>query len=126
MRPYHNKDRSGFQIIYNEGDPCLADPLRNYQSHVKYQCDPDGHSNMFDFPQLVTAQDDFDANKQCIFDFVWNSRFACSPCTREQVTLHKGMCDENGVAQVSVQRNPGEFCVLDFPPESYLKYHPDY
>ena len=49
VRPFQNKDHSGYQVIYNEGDDCIADPGRQYQSHVKYQCDPDGFG-LNDFP----------------------------------------------------------------------------
>jgi len=65
--------------VYSEGDECLAEPGRRYQTHVKYQCDPDGHDELNDFPQLVSVVN-YDASKSCVFDFVWKSRFACSPC----------------------------------------------
>ena len=55
VRPFHNEERSGYHIIYNEGDACLSDPSRKYQSHVKYQCDPEYKANPNDFPQMVVA-----------------------------------------------------------------------
>ena len=56
VRPYHNDDRTGYQVLYNEGDACLSDPSRKYQSHVKYQCDPEYKETPNDFPQMVVAE----------------------------------------------------------------------
>lgn len=98
VRPYYIKGRAGFQVLYNEGDPCLSDPMRNYQSHVKYQCAPDSHTDIQDYPMLVNSSENYQGANECVFDFIWKSRFACSPCTRDQVILHSSRCDENGFA----------------------------
>lgn len=50
VRPFHNEDRTGYQVIYNEGDPCVVDPARPYQTNVKYQCDPEFKDTPNDFP----------------------------------------------------------------------------
>ena len=83
VRPFEAEERTGYQVIYNEGDPCMVDPSRNYQTHVKYQCDPDYSDGPTDFPQMVVAEHFQSTETQCIFDFIWHSRFACPPCTSE-------------------------------------------
>ena len=81
VRPFHNDERTGYQVIYNEGDPCLVEPGKKYQSHVKYQCDPEYKESPNDFPQMVVPDHYQSTETQCNFDFVWHSRFACPPCT---------------------------------------------
>lgn len=126
VRPFHNDERTGYQIIYNEGDACLSDPSRKYQSHVKYQCDPEYKDNPNDFPQMVVAQSFQSTSTQCIFDFVWHSRFACSPCTIDQVNLHQTFCDGNGNAKVHVTRKEGERCVIGHTPQSFISTYPEW
>ena len=90
VKPYYeNGGSSGFQVMFAEGDHCLGDPARRYESKVNYQCDPNENdeANLYDFPQLV-AGDEYFGVHQCKFDFVWKSRFACSPCTMDQVKFH--------------------------------------
>ena len=40
VKPYDFEDRSGYYIIYGNGDKCLGDPRYRYESHVKFECDP--------------------------------------------------------------------------------------
>ena len=40
VKPYDFEDRSGYYIIYNNGDKCLGNPNYRYESHVKFECDP--------------------------------------------------------------------------------------
>ena len=126
VRPFHSEERTGYQVIYNEGDPCPSDPGRKYQTHVKYQCDPDYKDNPNDFPQMVVADDYQSTATQCIFDFIWHSRFACPPCKSDQVKIHKSFCDANGVSKWHVTRNEGERCVIGHTPNSWLKQFPDF
>lgn len=48
VRPYETKGLSGYEVIYHEGDQCLADPGRSYESHVRYQCDISTQSKLHD------------------------------------------------------------------------------
>ncbi len=45
----HN-EKAGYDIEYKGGDNCLADERVEYKSHVRYQCDVNGHENINDFP----------------------------------------------------------------------------
>ena len=125
VRPYQNKDHSGYEVIYNEGDKCLHDPSQNYQTTIKYQCDdPDYKNDANNFPQVVT-EENYKGVKQCAFNLIWKSRMACSICTTDQVVIKKGICNENSIADVHVTRKPDQHCVLDFAPSSQIGYEKD-
>ena len=74
---------------------------------------------------MVTANDYRGVN-QCVFDFIWHSRFACSPCRLDQVDIVESFCDEKGFSKVHATRKADEYCVVDFTPESVLKQWPEY
>ena len=78
---------------------------------------------MSDFPQLVHTNDQksYFGLGQCIFEFVWKSRFACSVCRLDQVTLHENFCAADGTASVHARRKPGQHCTMDFVPEAFSK-----
>ena len=121
VKPYYESDSSGFQVMYGEGDHCLSDKSRRYESMVNYQCDPNENdeANLYDFPQLVAGEKYYGVH-QCKFDFVWKSRFACSPCTMEQVVFTNSFCGADGMLSVHAERKEGEQCVIDFIPEAVL------
>ena len=75
---------------------------------------------------MVVAESFQGTAKQCIFDFIWHSRFACPPCKSDQVKIHKSFCDANNVSKVHVTRNEGERCVIGHTPKSWLKQFPDF
>ena len=87
--PSMKKDDSGFTVSYIDGDVCLADTTQNYRSNVRYLCDHLSEDQIVDFPLLDVPRDPttgpYKGNSQCVFEFVWESRFACSPCSDEQV-----------------------------------------
>lgn len=125
VKPYDTKDRTGYIVTYNEGDQCYSEPGRRYQSNVNYECDPDGNSSLNDFPQLVhtgTAKPYFGIG-QCIFDFVWRSKFACPVCRLDQVDVHQQFCGADNTASVHAKRKPGEQCTIDFMPEAFNEKH---
>ena len=68
---------------------------------------------------MVTVNDYRGVN-QCVFDFIWHSRFACSPCRLDQVDIVESFCDEKGFSKVHATRKAGEQCVIDFPPEKLM------
>ena len=76
--------RSGYEVIYTNGDVCYTDHSKKYQSIVRYICDPEEgaqNNKMNDFPQIIPEPgDDYNGVHQCTFHFVWRSKFACSPC----------------------------------------------
>lgn len=82
VRPYDSVERSGYEIIYTEGDVCLADPSKHYETHINYRCDTSSQSKLHDYPMLVPidAQQGYTGSNQCKFFFVWHSPFACSVC----------------------------------------------
>lgn len=112
VKPYQSKSQSGFYVNYTEGDQCMADPSRRYHSYINYECDPDGHSKLVDYPAVLHSKD------ECNFEFVWRSRFACSICHVEQVVLHEEFCGKDGTSRVHVERKQGAQCVLDFVPQT--------
>lgn len=57
VKPYVDSERAGYQVIYSDGDDCLDGSGRRYQSHVKYECDPEGDKRLNDFPKLITYGD---------------------------------------------------------------------
>ena len=57
VRPYLEDDRSGYLVIYTEGDECLSDPSSRYTSKVRYQCNPEGNSSINDFPRMIEVND---------------------------------------------------------------------
>ena len=109
-----SKTQSGFFVSYNEGDQCLADPARRYQSNINYVCDPDGHSKLVDYPAVLPSKDD------CTFEFIWRSRFACSVCHIDQVVIHEELCGKDGTSRIHVERKHGAQCVLDFAPQNLI------
>ena len=64
--------------------------------------------------------------RECTFDFVWKSKFACPPCRVEQVDWVEALCGAEGYAGVSAVPKAGEHCVTGNTPDSYLKHDPDY
>ena len=83
VHPFITPHMSGFEVEYIDGDYCLASPGQTYRSKVKYVCDPYGEENMVDYPLLEVPPTvgDYQGVNQCNFDFIWESRFACAPCT---------------------------------------------
>ena len=41
VRPYDEEHRTGIEVTYHKGDECVADPLQNYTSRIRYQCSPE-------------------------------------------------------------------------------------
>lgn len=121
---FDEEDHTGYQAFYNEGDECLADKSKKYSSRVKYQCDPDGQNGINDYPKMV-VNGEYQGINQCKFDFVWFSKFACSPCRLDQVNLFENFC-RKGHSEIHATRKPGENCVIDFPPDKFIEKNPDY
>ena len=72
VRPYLEEDRTGYLVIYDEGDQCLSDPSKRYMSKVRYQCNPEGNTSLNDFPKMIEVED-YAGSGQCSFDFIWSS-----------------------------------------------------
>lgn len=115
VNPISNAELSGYEVVYNEGDACLANPDTRYKTFVRYLCDIDGESKINDFPKLIPTTG-YDGVNECAFSFVWHSRFACSVCQLNQVHIHEGFCGTDGSAKVHIERKAGEQCVIDFLP----------
>ena len=121
------------KVQHQPGDTIIAVPAKSgttWTMNIFHQLrtggDPDFKDNPNDFPQMVVADDYQGTATQCIFDFIWHSRFACPPCKSDQVKIHKSFCDANGVSKWHVTRNEGERCVIGHTPNSWLKTFPDF
>ena len=116
VHPFITPHMSGFEVEYIDGDYCLASPGQTYRSKVKYVCDPYGEENMVDYPLLEVPPTigDYQGVNQCNFDFIWESRFACAPCTDQQVEYSEGFCQEDGYRLITITKTDDE-CVITQP-----------
>ena len=53
VRPYDSEGRSGYEVLYGDGDICTSDPSKRYETWINYQCDTTSESKLHDYPMLV-------------------------------------------------------------------------